>query len=139
MYLIAGATNRVALNSGEQHRFLLLSALTGLAELDRLPLRDGHERQAAGAIPQAACAVFVSVSGAEPARLDGHPPEWIDALVGADWERLVKAGLSAGAPNPGQVRAGAAVWARMCLPWAMDLRNKASLTRLAALAGTTQV
>ena len=139
VYLIACATNRVALNPGEQHGFLLLSALTCLANLDRLPLRDGGERQAATAIPLAACAVFVSVSGAEPARLDGHESAWIDALVGADWERLVKAGLSAGAPNPGQVRAGAAVWARMCLPWAMDSRTKASLTRLAALAGTAQV
>ena len=114
-------------------------ALTCLTELDCLPLRDGNERQVADAIPQAACGVFAVASLANPAGIDGLPAERVDALVGADWERLVQAGLAAGAPNPGEVRSGAAVWARICLPWAIDSSTKASLIRLAALAGPAPV
>lgn len=139
VHLIAGATQYVSLNPSDKHGFLLYRARSCVTELDRLPLRDSHERQAAGAIPLAACAVFAAASLSNAGGFDGNRPDRIDALVGADWERLVQTGLAAGAPNPSDVRSGAAVWPRICLPRAIHSRAKVSLIRLAALAGPAPV
>lgn len=135
--LVRGVLDVVELTVGTdsiQGSHAILSCLSCIAMLWRLPARNAMELQAMSDIAPTACRVFSAMSDIPVPDLDAFSHDWIDYVVSADWERMVQLGVDGGIPWNAKFQAGVAIWTRCCRPWAPNTRVLSAFDRLLAKA-----